>query len=87
MMKRSIEAKTSRTAKLTCLSRAASFMETNDPYKSWDFIAPLLLPTFLKPLLRISLTRKIFSRIVAPEGIYEYVIARTSISMMSLRWH
>jgi len=62
---------------MTCLSRASSALETDSHYKSDDYIAPLLLPGFIKPLLHISLARKIFSRIVAPKGIYEYVIART----------
>lgn len=76
-MKRRIETTTSRTAEMTCLSRASSALETDSHYKSDDYIAPLLLPGFIKPLLHISLARKLFSRIVAPKGIYEYVIART----------
>jgi methyltransferase (TIGR00027 family) len=62
---------------MTCLSRACSALETDSHYKSDDYIAPLLLPSYIKPLLHISLARKLFSRIVAPKGIYEYVIART----------
>jgi methyltransferase (TIGR00027 family) len=76
-MKRRIESTTSRTAEMTCLSRACSTFETNYYYKSNDYIAPLLLPGGLKPLLRISLIRKFFTRFIAPQGIYEYVIART----------
>lgn len=76
-MKRRIETTTSRTAEMTCLSRACSALETDSHYKSDDYIAPLLLPSYIKPLLHISLARKLFSRIVAPKGIYEYVIART----------
>jgi len=62
---------------MTCLSRAVSALETDSLYKSGDYIAPLLIPAFLKPLLHISLARKFFSRVIAPKGIYEYVIART----------
>ena len=62
---------------MTCLSRACSALETDSHYKSDDYIAPLLLPSYIRPLLHISLARKLFSRIVAPKGIYEYVIART----------
>ncbi len=62
---------------MTCLSRAASYWETDDYYKSDDSIAPLLLPAQFKPLLRFSLTRNILLRMIAPKGIYEYVIART----------
>jgi methyltransferase (TIGR00027 family) len=76
-LKRRIDETTSRTAEMTCLSRASSALETNSHYKSDDTIAPLLLPGFLKPMLHISLARRLFSRMVAPKGIYEYVIART----------
>lgn len=62
---------------MTCLSRAASVFETDSHYKSDDYIAPLLLPVYFKPLLQIPLTRKIFCRMIAPKGIYEYVIVRT----------
>ena len=76
-MKRRIESTTSRTAQMTCLSRACSAMETNRCYKSDDHIAPLLLPSALKPLLHIALFRRLFTKVAAPKGIYEYVIART----------
>ena len=76
-MKRRIEKTTSRTAEMTCLSRAASTMESKSQYKSDDFIAPLLLPSYIKPLLRISPIRNFITRKIAPIGIYEYVIART----------
>jgi len=76
-LKRRIESTTSRTAELTCLSRASSAFEANCHYKSDDYIAPLLLPDGLKPFLKIYLARRLFSAVVAPQGIYEYVIART----------
>jgi methyltransferase (TIGR00027 family) len=76
-LKRRIETKTSRTAEMTCLSRAASVFEIDSHYKSDDYIAPLLLPVHIKPLLQFPLTRKIFCRMIAPKGIYEYVIVRT----------
>jgi len=76
-LKRRIESTTSRTAEMTCLSRACSAFETNRYYKSDDHIAPLLLPSGLKPLLHVSLARKLFTKVAAPKGIYEYVIART----------
>jgi methyltransferase (TIGR00027 family) len=62
---------------MTCLSRACSAFETNHYYKSDDHIAPLILPSGLKPFLHISLARRLFTKIAAPKGIYEYVIART----------
>ncbi|HVN81932.1 MAG TPA: SAM-dependent methyltransferase [Terriglobia bacterium] len=76
-MKRRIESTTSRTAELTCLCRACSAMETNPYYKSDDHIAPLLVPSGLKPFLHIPPVRRLFTKIAAPKGIYEYVIART----------
>jgi methyltransferase (TIGR00027 family) len=76
-LKRRIESTTSRTAEMTCLSRACSARETNRYYKSDDHIAPLLLPSGLNPFLHISLARRLFSKVAAPKGIYEYVIART----------
>lgn len=59
------------------MSRACSALESEPLYRSGDTIAPLLLPGFIKSLLRIPLGRKLFSRVLAPRGIYEYVIART----------
>jgi methyltransferase (TIGR00027 family) len=76
-LNRRIESTTSRTAEMTCLSRACSALETNPYYKSYDYVAPLLLPSGLKPFIHFSLARKLFSRVAAPKGIYEYVIART----------
>ena len=76
-MKRRIESTTSRTAEMTCVSRACSMFEKNRCYKSDDYIAPLLLPGGLKPFLQFSLSRRLFTRVAAPKGIYEYVIART----------
>ena len=76
-LERRIESTTSRTAEMTCLCRASSALEKNSHYKSDDYIAPLLLPGILKPFLHISLTRRLFIRMVTTKGIYEYVIART----------
>ncbi len=76
-MKRRIESTTSRTAELTCLSRAASTMEKNPYYRSDDSIAPLLLPNGFKTFMRVPLFRRLFMKLFAPQGIYEYVIART----------
>jgi len=76
-MKRRIESTTSRTAEMTCVSRACSVLETNPYYMSDDYIAPLLLPSGLRPFLHISLVRRLFTKVAAPKGIYEYVIVRT----------
>ncbi len=59
------------------MSRAISSLERNSCYKSDDYIAVLLLPTFFRLLIYIPFFRTLFSRKIAPKGIYEYVIART----------
>ena len=76
-MGRRIETTTSRTAAWTCVSRAASSLESDSHYRSDDHIALLLVPTFLKLLLHIPLFRRFYSQVIAPKGIYEYTIART----------
>jgi methyltransferase (TIGR00027 family) len=75
-MKR-VETTTSRTAAMTCSSRAASFLETNPHYHSNDDIAVKILPHFLRLLFHMPFLRKYLLRLLAPMGIYEYVIART----------
>lgn len=71
-----IESKISRTAEMTCMTRAASFYEKLPHYKSDDYIAPKLLPKFLIPVIKIGVLRKFFTNRF-PSGMYEYVIART----------
>ena len=77
MKAKRIESTTSRTAEFTCVSRAASFFEKNLWYKTDDFIAPRLVPKQLLPFLKLSFIRYLYKRVLAPNGIYEYVIART----------
>jgi len=67
----------SRTAEMNCLWRAASYYEKDQYYKSDDSVAPLLLPSHMKFLVRYKTVRAFFRKIFAPEGTYEYVIART----------
>jgi methyltransferase (TIGR00027 family) len=75
--RRRIETSTSRTAEWTCVSRAASSLESNPYYRSDDYIALLLVPTLLKLLLYIPPFRRFFIQVMAPKGVYEYTIART----------
>lgn len=78
-MKRSerrIESKISRTAEMTCMTRAASFCEKIPQYKSNDYIAPKLLPKFFVPVIKVGVLRKLFTNRF-PSGMYEYVISRT----------
>ena len=77
MLKRRIETATSRTAEWTCLCRAISSLEKNRYYRNNDRLALSLLPGGIRLLLRIPFTGRLFLRIAAAQGIYEYVIART----------
>lgn len=72
-----IETKTSRTAEFTCMSRAASYREKRECYKGADNIAYVLVPGFVKLLLRFPRACQLFNKYLAPKGIYEYIIART----------
>ncbi len=76
-MSKRIDTTTSRTAEWTCVSRAASATESIKQYKSDDYIALLLVPTFIKYFLKIPVLRRLFNQFAAPKGIYEYIIART----------
>jgi methyltransferase (TIGR00027 family) len=76
-MKKRIESKTSRTAEMTCFSRATSYLENREHYKSNDYIAMALVPSFVKFMITITLFRHGFMKMF-PKGIYEYVIARTN---------
>ena len=62
---------------MTCMSRAASYLESNRYYHSNDHIAVKILPGFIRVLIHISLFRNLLLRFLAPHGVYEYVIART----------
>ena len=74
-----IEKKSSRTAAMTCVSRASSFYEKSPYYESNDNIAPRLLPKFIHLLIKSRRMRIFLLKICAPRGIYEYVIARTKV--------
>lgn len=74
---RRIESKTSKTAEMTCLTRAASFFEKSTYYKSDDYIAASIVPGFASLMIKINPIRRMFTRIMSPRGIYEYTIART----------
>lgn len=77
MPERRIEVATSRTAQWTCVSRAASALEPEGPYRSDDRMALLLIPGLARLLLHIPWARRIYGQRIAPRGIYEYTIART----------
>jgi methyltransferase (TIGR00027 family) len=76
-MSKRIETRTSRMAEFTCSSRAASYHEKNPHYHSDDNVAPLMVPWFVRLLIKNGFIRKSLLSIMAPQGVYEYVIART----------
>jgi len=57
------------------MSRASSYLENNPLFKSGDYIAVKLLPRFIKLLLLCKILN--LKGKISPEGIYQYVIART----------
>jgi methyltransferase (TIGR00027 family) len=76
-MAKRIERKTSRTAQYTCLSRAAAYREKRECYKGVDNIAYILVPGYVKCVLRFPWLCRLYNRFFTPRGIYEYLIART----------
>jgi hypothetical protein len=62
---------------LTCGCRAASWMEKRPAFKSGDWVAPLLLPRKIQVLFKVPLFRHALTKVFGPEGVYEWVIART----------
>jgi len=72
-----IETKPSRTADFACLLRAASYVDKRECYSGPDGVAYMLVPPLLKLVARSRWLFKLFSRPFFPNGMYEYVIART----------
>jgi methyltransferase (TIGR00027 family) len=62
---------------MTCGCRAASWIEKRPAFKSGDWEAPLLLPRKMQVLFKIAPLRRLMTKILGPDGIYEWVIART----------
>lgn len=79
MTQKRIECKSSRTAGMTCLSRAVSSLDHRDSHHSDDALAVRLLPRLLQLAVRSALLRRAYERFLAPAGIYEYVAARTKV--------
>lgn len=77
MSEKRIETKSSMTAGVMCLLRAASFKDKKECYAGPDNIAYVILPSFFKLLLKSRQLFKLFSRLYFSKGLYEYVIART----------
>jgi len=85
MAGRRIESSASRTADMTCACRAMSFYEPEPALKGADWVAPKLLPRAIQPLVIWPPTRKLLQRMMAPEGVYGWVIARTRYIDEALR--
>jgi methyltransferase (TIGR00027 family) len=77
MSEKRIDTTTSRTAEWTCMSRAISSLEKDERYKSNDYLAARLLPKYINTLIHVPCVRRYFTKVMAPGGMYEYVIART----------
>ncbi len=76
-MSRRIDTRSSQTAEWTTLCRAVSYMETRKEFKSEDWIAPRVLPRFVRMIIMSAPIRRVVTTTVMPRGMYEYVIART----------
>jgi methyltransferase (TIGR00027 family) len=74
---RRIETKSSTTASIMCLVRAASYKDKRECYSGPDYVAYELVPGFFKFVIRSRWLFKVLSRRWFSKGIYEYVIART----------
>jgi methyltransferase (TIGR00027 family) len=75
-MEKRIEEKTSRTAEMNCLVRAASYNEKDKRLASGDWVAPLILPPAFRAICKTRLIRAICRRLGA-RGMYEYIVMRT----------
>lgn len=77
-MSKPTKAKVSTTAQGTTLMRAISYHEKEPCYKSEDFIAAAILPSFLAFMAKYDFSRSVLKKaLFKVPGIYEYVIART----------
>jgi len=62
---------------MTCGCRALSSMEKNPLYRGDDWVAAKLLPRKIQIACRIPGARGMLVRMLGPQGVYEWVIART----------
>jgi methyltransferase (TIGR00027 family) len=79
MARRTIESKASTIAGYTCFSRACATREKDERFRGPDYMAEVFLPAFPKCILNISFLRRLWTKKLAPPGIYEYVLARTKL--------
>lgn len=77
-MSKRIESKVSITALGTCLMRATSYYEKDPCYKSEDFIASMIIPSYLNAMAKYHISRSVLKKaLFKVPGIYEYIISRT----------
>ncbi len=69
--------KNTSTAGYICFSRACATREKDPALRGPDDMARIFLPGFASVILNVPILRQTFMQRVAPEGIYEYVSART----------
>lgn len=62
---------------MTCGCRALSVFEADPLFKGADWVAPKLLPRKLQMFVHIPFARTMLKHLLGPEGVYEWVIART----------
>jgi methyltransferase (TIGR00027 family) len=75
-----VKTKVSQTASFTCFYRACASVEKDARFKGPDYIAEKLVPFFPRVLfLKCKPLRRLMINTVAPQGIYEYVSARTMV--------
>jgi len=61
---------------MKCLERAISYYEKDELLRADDHIAPVIMPSFFNVLAKLGLLKPAYM-LLAPGGIYEYVVART----------
>ncbi|MCC5468138.1 hypothetical protein [Pelosinus baikalensis] len=75
-MNNRIETKVSITAQGTCLTRTISYYEKDSNYKNDDFIAPIMVHSFLNLMVKNDFSRKLLKKcFFKATGNYEYLIA------------
>lgn len=80
IVKRRVKSKVSQTASFTCFCRACASVERDARFRGPDSVAGTLVPFIAKTLfIKCRPLRKLVIRRIAPQGIYEYVSARTRL--------
>lgn len=75
-MPKRIDSNTSRTAEFTCMVRYLSYLEKRPQYKTYDYVSPVIMNSFMKFITLFPAARRFILNKI-PAGMYEYVIART----------